>query len=190
MNCAGNVVAGGAPDRRGRDLRARAAAARQGRRHGRGVRQRLVGQPVRRRRLGQLPVAHHGDPRGGILRCRASGSPISARTHGAPQGVMQQGVMEKMAPKTSDVAAAPRPGRRAAPAPPRRRRSRRGTEATAPSSRQRQPRRTSDGGSKAGRRAEVTLTSRRGGIGRHAVLRGQWRKPWEFESPRRHQNAR
>ena len=29
--------------------------------------------------------------------------------------------------------------------------------------------------------------SRRGEIGRHAVLRGQWRKPWEFESPRRHQ---
>src|SRR5439155_26266462 len=32
-------------------------------------------------------------------------------------------------------------------------------------------------------------TSRRGEIGRHAVLRGQWRKPWEFESPRRHQGT-
>ena len=30
-----------------------------------------------------------------------------ATTHGAPSGVMQQGVMEKMAPKLSDVPAAP-----------------------------------------------------------------------------------
>ena len=30
---------------------------------------------------------------------------------------------------------------------------------------------------------------RRGEIGRHAVLRGQWRKPWEFESPRRHHRS-
>jgi protein translocase SecG subunit len=37
-------------------------------------------------------------------------------------------------------------------------------------------------------RPSRALTSRRGEIGRHAVLRGQWRKPWEFESPRRHQN--
>ena len=37
--------------RGGRRVRVRAAAARQGRGHGRGVRQRLVGQPVRRRGL-------------------------------------------------------------------------------------------------------------------------------------------
>ena len=30
---------------------------------------------------------------------------------------------------------------------------------------------------------------RRGGIGRHTILRGWRRKPCEFESHRRHQNA-
>ncbi len=30
------------------------------------------------------------------------------------------------------------------------------------------------------------LGSRSGGTGRHAVLRGQWRDPWGFESPLRH----
>ena len=29
---------------------------------------------------------------------------------------------------------------------------------------------------------------RRGEIGRHAILRGWWGNPWEFESPRRHQS--
>ena len=38
-----------------------------------------------------------------------------ATGHGEPSGVMQQGVMEKMAPKTSDVPAAP--GALPAPAP-------------------------------------------------------------------------
>ncbi len=38
-----------------------------------------------------------------------------ASTHSAPSGVMQQGVMEKLAPKTSDIPAAP--GALPAPAP-------------------------------------------------------------------------
>ncbi|CAG9219882.1 hypothetical protein BVI2075_740017 [Burkholderia vietnamiensis] len=52
--------------RAGRD-RARAAAARQGCRHGRRIRQRRVGQPVRRDRLGELPVAHDGRAGYGFL---------------------------------------------------------------------------------------------------------------------------
>jgi hypothetical protein len=32
-----------------------------------------------------------------------------------------------------------------------------------------------------------TRICRRGEIGRHAILRGWWGNPWEFESPRRHQ---
>lgn len=38
------------------------------------------------------------------------------------------------------------------------------------------------------RGASDLLFSRCGGIGRHAVLRGQWRKPCRFESGHRHHN--
>ena len=36
-------------------------------------------------------------------------------------------------------------------------------------------------------RTHLIECCRGGGIGRHAVLRGQWGNPWEFESPPRHQ---
>ena len=43
--------------------------ARQGRRHGRGVRQRQLGQPVRRQRQRQLPLAHHRGAGGVFFAC-------------------------------------------------------------------------------------------------------------------------
>ena len=106
---------------------------------------------------------------------------VRRRRTARPSGVMQQGVMEKMAPKASDVPAGTggtRAGAGAAPAAPA---ARRRPKAPATSGS-----RAADG-LEVGRGAEAIEHSRRGEIGRHAVLRGQWRKPWEFESPRRHQ---
>ena len=94
-----------------------------------------------------------------------------AANRGAPKDLMQPGVTQKAPEAASKSAEIP------APAPPPGKRARSGGA----------PKRTR---LEIGRRTEVidaVTDRRRGEIGRHAVLRGQWRKPWEFESPRRHQ---
>ena len=65
------ILAGAGDDRPGAD------PARQGRRHGRLVRQRCVGQPVRRDRQRQLPVALDGSLRRRLLRLHARARLIS-----------------------------------------------------------------------------------------------------------------
>ena len=68
--------------------------ARQGRRHGRGVRQRCLGQPVRRHRQRQLPVAHDGSAGrrvlclhavAGLLRQRCAARPAAAACWSVPR---------------------------------------------------------------------------------------------------------
>ena len=172
--------------------RLRAAAARQGRRHGRGVRQRRVGQPLRRGRLGQLPVADHGDPRHGVL-------PVEPRPHVSgdqSRGGAGSDAAGRDAESAGDGAegaaicrSQPAPAAPAAPAPADRIESGGSTEIAAIGGKACRDRPKPGAlGLPGANRPCSALTSRRGEIGRHAVLRGQWRKPWEFESPRRHQN--
>ena len=94
-----------------------------------------------------------------------------AANRGAPKDLMQQGVTQKApeaAPKSAEIPAAGTAARK---------RARGGGARQAHPARNRETYRSN-------RRRN---RRRRGEIGRHAVLRGQWRKPWEFESPRRHQ---
>src|SRR5258706_8601588 len=66
-NDLGIDTSGAARDCRGDLDRLRVVAAWQGCRYGRCVRQRVIGQPVRRRRLGQLSVADDSGPRDGVF---------------------------------------------------------------------------------------------------------------------------
>ena len=120
-----------------------------------GLRQRLGGQPLRRRGVGQLPVAHDGSPRRRVLLSslgltyfsRAVPSGRRDRSPGRPGG---QGRFQ-----TGGAASRHRRRRRHPGASPRRSRSKSCVE---------------------GPKQLNPDHCRRGGIGRHAVLRGRWPK--------------